>query len=243
MNDFFIVEYFSLKKKRGLYQLINNNNQMPDRSTNEMAIWLLVSAATNITGIPVAYLNYKKGRIFESVIIMFTVITSFMYHVCDSIGLKGAEGIWLSEGQWHRQDNVGAIMCFVILFIYLCDFKDKKHAELFKYIFLCIVILLQEKSPWYLNFTIGPIIASAILFVGKRMIVDKGVFPTCNKTYLKYAVGIHFFAFLCFARGLDEHTDPYRVFHGMWHMLSGIGGWYDWQLIKEKKEKDDDDHP
>ena len=65
MNDFFIVEYLSFKKKRGLYQLLNNNNKMADRSTNEMAIWLLVSAATNITGIPVAYLNYKKGRIFE----------------------------------------------------------------------------------------------------------------------------------------------------------------------------------
>lgn len=215
------------------------------RSSGDMFIWVMVSAMTNITGIPVAYLNYKKGRIFESVIIMFTVITSFMYHLCESLGYKGADGIWLSEGQWHRQDNVGAIMCFIILWIYLCDFKDEKHAELCKYIFLCIVILLQEKSPWYLNFTIGPIVAAALVFVCKRMVVDNGVFPTCHPTYLKYALGIHFLAFLCFYRGLDEHTDPYRIFHGMWHMLSGFAGWFDWQLLleKKKKAKGDDDHP
>ena len=110
------------------------------RSSGDMFIWVMVSAMTNITGIPVAYLNYKKGRIFESVIIMFTVITSFMYHLCESLGYKGADGIWLSEGQWHRQDNVGAIMCFIILWIYLCDFKDEKHAELCKYIFLRFII-------------------------------------------------------------------------------------------------------
>ena len=219
------------------------------RSSTETFIWIMVSAVTNVTGIPVAYLNYTKGRIFEAVIITYTMITSFMYHLCDSLELKGDKGLWLSEGQWHRQDNVGAIMCFIILFMYLCDFKNKQHEELIKYTFLCIVILLQEKSPWYLNFTIGPIVAAALVFVCKRLIVDNGVFPTCHKRYLRYALVIHFIAILCFIRGLNEHTDPYRIFHGMWHMLSGLGGWFDYQLLKEKKRKkkyDDDssdDHP
>ena len=208
-----------------------------------MLIWVLVSTLTNVAGLPVVYLNLKKGRMFEAVIMFYTFVTSFMYHLCDSLELKGDKGLWLSEGQWHRQDNVGAIMCFILLFIYMCDFKNEKHAELFKYIFLCIVILLQEKSPWYLNFTIGPIVASALVFVLKRIIVDKGAFPTCNPTYLKYAVIIHSIGLVCFARGLDEHTDPYRFFHGMWHMMCGIGGWFDWQLLKDRKTKvkDDDD--
>jgi hypothetical protein len=216
------------------------------RTYSERAIWVLVSAITNVAGLPTVALNWQKGRVFESVIMSYTFLTSFMYHLCDSLELKGNRGLWLSEGQWHRQDNVGAIMCFVLFFIYLADFQNIDHANLCKYCFLCLVILLQEKSPWNLNFTTGPIIASFILFIAKRMIMDGGKFPACNRKYLKIAAVWHSIGFVCFVKGLDEHTDPYRMFHGGWHMFTGIAGYYDWQLILKRKVKSDDgddDHP
>lgn len=216
------------------------------RSSTENLIWMLVSVVTNVVGLPVVALNWRKGRVFEAVIMAYTFLTSFMYHLCDSLEYKGNVGFWLSEGQWHRQDNVGAIMCFVLFFIYLADFEKKDHADLCKYLFLCLTILLQEKSPWNLNFTLGPIALSLLLWFGKRFVVDGGSFAPCHPQYLKRALGWHFIGALCFYKGLDEHTDPYRMFHGGWHMFTGIAGYYDWQLLHHKKGKlksDDDDHP
>ena len=55
-------------------------------------------------------LLHKRKRPFECFIGFFTMWTSFMYHFCDSIDSP----MWLSEGQWHRLDNIGAIMSFLL---------------------------------------------------------------------------------------------------------------------------------
>ena len=34
------------------------------------------------------------------------------------------------EGAWHRLDNVGSIMCFVIFFVYLMDWRDYFTGEM-----------------------------------------------------------------------------------------------------------------
>ena len=206
------------------------------RSPGDTVIWILVTTVTNLTGLPVVYLNWKKHRVFETVVMFYTFLTSFMYHLCESLGLKGDQGLWLSEGQWHRQDNVGSIMCFVLFFIYLTDFEDENTAKLCKFAFFFIIILLQEKGPWYLPFTIWPIAAAAFLFLLKRVFVN-GSFPKCNSTYLKYCSVLHICGFICFFRGLDEHTDPYRMFHGGWHLFTGLAGYFDWQLLVIDKTK------
>ena len=76
--------------------------------------------------------------------------------------------------------------------------------------------------------------------------MDGGKFPACNRKYLKIAAVWHSIGFVCFVKGLDEHTDPYRMFHGGWDVFTGIAGYYDWQLILKRKVKSDDgddDHP
>ena len=40
-----------------------------------------------------------------------------------------------------------------------------------------------------------------------------------------------------FLQGTDEHTDPYRMFHGGWHLFTGLAGYFDWQLLVIDKTK------
>lgn len=46
------------------------------------------------------------------------MITSFLYHTVESIGKYR---LFLSEFEWHRLDNVGAINCMAMFYIYLAS--------------------------------------------------------------------------------------------------------------------------
>ncbi len=55
--------------------------------------------------------------------------------------------------------------------------------------------------------------------------------PRYNHAYtvrgsLAMAVAICFFA-----RGLDDSTDPYRLFHGLWHTFCGISAYFFWMAL------------
>lgn len=54
---------------------------------------------------------------------MFTMITSFLYHTVESIGRYR---LFLSEYEWHRLDNIGAIKCMVMLYIHLANYGSKE---------------------------------------------------------------------------------------------------------------------
>lgn len=41
-----------------------------------------------------------------------TLVTSFMYHLSDSLG---RDDLFLEELEWHRLDNIGAIASFVCI--------------------------------------------------------------------------------------------------------------------------------
>jgi hypothetical protein len=203
------------------------------RSFQDTAIWVILSSLTNLAGLPAIVVVWKRGLIFESVIMFFTFVTSFMYHFCESVQLN----IWLSEGQWHKMDNIGSIMCFVLCFLYLADLKDQMVSDTLKYLFLMVVILLQEKSPWNLLFTILPIVVAGAIFVGSRFFLQAGIAQQYNQTYLKYALCLHWVGVVFFVRALDDKTDPYRIFHGGWHLFTGTAAYFDWQLLPMRSRK------
>jgi hypothetical protein len=44
-------------------------------------------------------------------------------------------------------------MCFVNLFIYLSDIRERWLEEYLRYFMLCWVLILQERGPWQLHNT------------------------------------------------------------------------------------------
>ena len=98
------------------------------RSADQKLIWIVVTAVTNFLFIPCTFHSdvlLKKHLVFETVLSAFTLMASFLYHFCESMDYypdRGgrstfSDGAWLGKGRWHRLDNVGAILCFVVLLI------------------------------------------------------------------------------------------------------------------------------
>ena len=79
----------------------------------EMLAMLFITGFTNLTAVPAIIIIWKQRMNFQFYISIFTVVTSFMYHSLESIDCPF---FIMSEGGWHRLDNIGSIVCFQILF-------------------------------------------------------------------------------------------------------------------------------
>ena len=80
----------------------------------EMAAMVLITGFTNLNGISGSMLGYQKNQSHRCCVGGFTTLTSFMYHFTESIGF---EYLFLSDLQWHKLDNIGAI-CSVVIFLF-----------------------------------------------------------------------------------------------------------------------------
>jgi hypothetical protein len=211
----------------------------PVRSPSEKLGWVMVTAATNLLAVPFLFQRsvlLKRHLAFEAVLSVFTIVTSFMYHLCDSLQLYGSRGLGLGEGAWHRLDNIGSILCFVVLLIHFTDYADELHARINKFAMLWLVVLAQEYAPWDLRFTVGPIALQAVIFVLKRVVVDGGALPPIDPYMAKRAAALQGVAFVFFYFGLDEHADPMRICHGLWHTFSAVASQYHWRVVYSARE-------
>lgn len=59
---------------------------------------VLVTAITNLSILPVLVLAMKKGMTLQFYMGTFTMITSFMYHLAESLG---ADKLFMEESKWH----------------------------------------------------------------------------------------------------------------------------------------------
>ena len=233
------------------------------RSNAETLVWIFITTFTNLLPIPFLFRRHvlcKRHLVFESILVAFTLLASFCYHFCDSMqyfdrgGRSGFfNGLYLGKSKWHRLDNVGANLCFVVLLIHLCNYKNIVHADINKYIGLWLVVYCQEKDPWNMWYTVVPIGLQVIVlmvnwavYYKKRESVGRGGAagtgtgtPTeINYECLKRTILWLLLAVLCFIKGLDEHNDPYRLFHGLWHTFCGLGTVHAWQIIQVHNRED-----
>jgi len=140
---------------------------------------------------------------------MLTMTTSFMYHVCDSIDGP----LWLTEGQWHRLDNIGSIMSFVMWIIHLMDLRHHPVFERYlQYFFFAMVLAFQEKNPWDERNTVIPV-AVCFAFLLVSFVVHRRV-PKYEVQPFRRGLLLLFCGIGCFVRGLDDDSDPFRFFHG-----------------------------
>mmetsp|Transcript_54666 Transcript_54666/g.62676 ORF Transcript_54666/g.62676 Transcript_54666/m.62676 type:complete len:250 (-) Transcript_54666:112-861(-) len=208
--------------------------------TENQAIWMtLVTAITNFLTIPSLTLLFKRASdkrhptlMFPFFIGILTLISSFMYHFTESIQV---DVIFLDSGNWHKVDNVGAIVCFQNLAIFLMDNKNRLADEILQYTGLMITLLAQEKAPWEIEFTVIPILLAWICYLGKAAYNRQ--FPTYNKKMLRRGLLMMGIAIFCFIQGLNEFTDFLRIWHGLWHSFVAFSAFYLWQSLSEPEEE------
>lgn len=89
-----------------------------------------------------------------------SILTSFMYHLCEIYDCT----VFLNELQWHRLDNVFAIASFEFVILHLFGAITSEDVKL-KWSTLLTSIVVQEKDPWNVRYTIGPCCVYAIIAI------------------------------------------------------------------------------
>jgi len=197
----------------------------------EMFFMVITTALTNLSCVPGLMLVYRRKMIHQVFIGLFAALTSFMYHLSESLDTND---LGLTELQWHKLDNIGSIGCFCSLFVYLMDNQDPFLDAQLNYLSLGIAMILQEANPWNIHYSIGPLLFYIVLFVFFRIFRK-------NKrgyNYNMFCKGLFIYALAipCFYFALDEFKDYLRIAHGVWHLFLGWGSFYLWQANSRPHE-------
>jgi hypothetical protein len=91
---------------------------MMDLTFNERVVMTATTGLTNLFALPALYCVYKQRQLLGFWTGVLTFVSSFMYHMMESVG---CERFYLTAGDWHRVDNIGSILVFISLSIYLMD--------------------------------------------------------------------------------------------------------------------------
>ena len=196
---------------------------------------LLLFATTVLSQCVTAYIPVIMWRHrwpFEFCVTLFAIVTSVMYHTCQSFKIK----IGLDELQWHRLDNIAAISCFGIWFTYLCCFKDPHVDQLVKIVTFMLTVIVQEPWPWDVRFTVAPIVAYLVCLpvaTGLHRLWRHGRWPPYDWRNFAIGVSLLLASFYFFYRGLDDDNDQWRLWHGGWHVASGLASVRLWMVVKQ----------
>ncbi|EPY25209.1 hypothetical protein STCU_00015 [Strigomonas culicis] len=201
-------------------------------------VWgeVIVCFITHIPFVWTSAVLFRRGFPFECVSALFTTIFSFMYHYCEIADTA----IILRPLQWHRLDNITAISSFMNICYHLTLFEKAETRNYIYFLSFFVVMILQEGYPWDERYTAGPVlfavpfpIISLLLYPQKRAFL--------NLRRVAIGVFVTLLSALFFIRGLDDKTDPLRIFHGMFHLLVGVGVYIMWSGIKYQRAQKTDD--
>ena len=205
---------------------------------------------------PVLQLIRRKW-VLEACVGGFAVFTSFMYHLTQALQTT----IFMEELQWHFLDNIGAISAFAVLFTYASCIRDAQTESWLKLIFVLFALVVQMPHPWDVQYTFGPIglfslmpvvsFLYKVIFFSPENSNKSTSFPPPQQQSSFLARAQHVFstsyhvkeiaigggalcvALFFFSLGLDEKHDPYRVYHGMWHVCGGFSSLHLWRIVKD----------
>jgi hypothetical protein len=196
-----------------------------DYSQIEKIVMAIITGVSNFACLPCLMLMIIQERPFEFYIGLFTMLTSFMYHVTESLDVN----FYLEPGKWHALDNIGSICCFTSLLVYFMNFSKQRGLKL-NYLSIFLVLTIQAENPWDLFNTIMPIVLFVVILIIDYVLNG---YPKCNFETLTWGVGVLLIAVSMFLKGLDEHSDYMRIAHSLWHITVGISTFY----LRQAKEK------
>lgn len=181
-----------------------------------------VQVGTHLALLPLIWICWRLRYWDFLVVGVATFVTSILYHICEVFEAKACYGhhsrylLRMTCGQWHRLDNVFAILSLQLLCVHLLRPRFKHThwlAKLLPWSAVAITTWAQEAGPWMIEFTIIPI----ALFAAPLL-----VFPPRMSTPWWWVVALFFAAIasFAFAKGLDDGRDYLRMWHGLWHMAA-----------------------
>lgn len=197
-------------------------------NSTEQILMAIITGISNFSSIPVSLLTKKQKNTFVFNMAIFSMITSVLYHVCESLDII----LFLPQKKWHELDNIGAICCMnsLILGFTSADSSIDEHTRL-NYISIFIALIFQQRNPWDIVNTISPICLFILYCFWDWY---KNGFPFCNRDALIYGSVYMVMAIAMFIQGLDDLNDYLRCYHSLWHLLIGLSTFYLWQ-VQEKK--------
>jgi len=202
----------------------------------ELTATAWVNVVSNLCMLPAIYVAVRQGLRFEAAVGCFAILASSLYHLCEPTGFR----IYgMNDGQWHRLDNIGACMCFVNLFIYLCDIRERWIEEYLRYGMLCWVMLLQERGPWELHNTVLPIVLAGSLPVVRYalgpympLVSSWNHKPDFNSSNFSIGLGLLGIALFFFFLGLEDDNDYLRSKHACWHFFVSAASFWLWRSVR-----------
>eukprot|EP00771_Trimastix_marina_P000577 gnl/Trimastix_PCT/1596.p1 GENE.gnl/Trimastix_PCT/1596~~gnl/Trimastix_PCT/1596.p1 ORF type:complete len:222 (+),score=2.62 gnl/Trimastix_PCT/1596:58-723(+) len=185
----------------------------------EQKLQIFTTVATNLGALlPISY-TLRCCLPFETLCGVFTMMVSIMYHLCECLGILVLE---MNDGQWHRLDNVGAILSWGSLCLHMCQLYHRRNLlDTFRWCFLFFTLWCQERGPWEIQFTLIPILCMFALFLIRLMFFSRDNMAWCHYQLIWGAIFL-VPTCICFARGLDDDHDWIRLWHGLWHFFASL---------------------
>ena len=193
--------------------------------TDDWIVCLTVVLSHVTMGPTLVYL-IKKGWHFECFITVFSIMTSFLYHSCQAFHTT----FILNEGHWHRLDNIGAITAFAIFYIHLATIENGSLDAALKYFAFFVAIICQEKAPWEIEYTVGPIILFGCVPIVNHCFIRRK-WPTWDRKEFLVGHTLMAIAIPFFIWGLDDQNDPFKIYHGCWHLFAGLASLRLWRIV------------
>ncbi|KPA73125.1 hypothetical protein ABB37_10105 [Leptomonas pyrrhocoris] len=191
--------------------------------------WILFTTTvlSHLTMLPMPYFFYRRGYVFEFCVSLFALLVSFLYHSSESFGTA----LFLTEKEWHRLDNIGVVSIMGMWDVYLCCLQNTFVDTCCKCFCVFLTLVLQQKHPWDVRFTMAPIILFSVFPIVKYCFIERRL-PPVNVRQLFLGIAFACVAIPFFILGLNDHADPYRVYHGGWHFFMGIGSFFLWVMVR-----------
>jgi Protein of unknown function (DUF3522) len=191
----------------------------------ECVLSYVVQVSTHLCLLPGVWVCWRKKERELFVLSLCTLFVSFMYHIAEVINnhhcfVKYSTHkkllLGMTDGQWHRLDNVFAILSIQYLCVFLSDLAEWKHGV--GLLCMAFTFWCQEIGPWKLVYTMLPVTFPLVF------LLFRGVVGNVRMSRKSLWVGLVALvpAGICFAKGLDDDRDYLRIWHGGWHVFANI---------------------
>eukprot|EP00386_Alphamonas_edax_P015691 GDKI01047884.1.p1 GENE.GDKI01047884.1~~GDKI01047884.1.p1 ORF type:complete len:266 (-),score=67.77 GDKI01047884.1:329-1126(-) len=188
----------------------------------EQTVQLVTSSGTNLIMLPAAILAWQYKTPIDSVIFLFTIATSAVYHATQTLNASIFRG---DHGKWHQADNIFAISTFMNIILLVAQLEDEQLLTCVKLCGLCVITVMQLLSPWDIDYTISPIVLTVVCVAVYRAAFVRKLPEVVPRNAVWGLVSL-VCAVVCYSKGLDDEHDYLRLWHSCWHAFIGIAAWH-----------------
>jgi len=207
---------------------INHHDGVPAETQSlwEIGLVFCFEVFSDLTFLPPLLIMHRHRRHFELYIGAFQLATGFLYNFCNALNVQ----MFLTELQWHALNNILTTTYFLLLLIHLQANSNPNVDIVLRYIAFTSVWIAQIKDEYWQPFYTALVVAAFSAMPVCKFFGAMRLPPYDGEMLVKGLCGAAAAA-VCFAVGLNDAVDPFRLFHGLSQALVGVALYYLWQLV------------